>query len=278
MEVLLIDYLSNSASKELVKSIRETGFAVIENHPIDRSLIDSVYNEWAEFFNSSKKNKYIFREVEQDGYFPFMSENAKNRDIKDLKEFFHIYPWGIYPKEISNKTRIFYKKLLEFGIELLSWIEMNSPKSIKNNFSMPLHNMVKESNQNLLRIIHYPPVEGDVPVDAVRAAAHEDINLITLLCNSNQPGLQAKDSSGVWHDIECNSNCIVINSGDMLNVCSNGYYPSTTHQVVNPKNQEFNISRMSSPLFLHPDDQIKLSDKYTAGSYLLERLKELGLK
>ena len=84
MEVLSIDYLSNSASKELVKSIRETGFAVIENHPIDKSLIDSVYNEWDAFFKSTNKNKYIFREVEQDGYFPFMSENAKNRDIKDL--------------------------------------------------------------------------------------------------------------------------------------------------------------------------------------------------
>ena len=81
-----------------------------------------------------------------------------------------------------------------------------------------------------------------------------------------------------WHNITCAPNSIVINSGDMLNVCSNGYYPSTTHQVINPKNTELNVSRMSSPLFLHPNEEVALSSKYTAGSYLLERLRELGLK
>jgi len=278
MKVLSVDYLSNSAPTELVKSIRETGFAIIRNHPIDKILVDSVYNEWNSFFSSSYKEKYIFREIEQDGYFPFMSENAKDREIKDLKEFFHIYPWGVYPKEISDNTRIFYDKLLELGKVLLNWIDINSPSNIRDNFSMPLDDMVKESNQNLLRIIHYPPIGENAPVGAVRAAAHEDINLITILCTGSQPGLQAKDLRGDWHDIECDSDCIVINSGDMLNVCSNGYYPSTTHQVINPNNQEINISRMSSPLFLHPNEGTKLSEEYTAGSYLLERLKELGLK
>ena len=278
MKVLSIDYNSVNAPQKLVKSIRETGFAVIKNHPLDTNLIDSIYSEWQWFFSSTKKNKYIFREIEQDGYFPFMSENAKNREAKDLKEFFHIYPWGAYPNEISDNTNRFYSELLSLGIELLNWIEVNTPKDISSQFSMPLDQMVKDSDQNLLRIIHYPPTKNKIPLGSVRAAPHEDINLITLLCSGSQPGLQALDMDGNWHDIACDPNSIVINSGDMLNVCSNGYYPSTTHQVINPINNELNVSRMSSPLFLHPNEEVILSKDYTAGSYLLERLKELGLK
>ena len=278
MKVLSVDYCSVDAPQKLVKSIRETGFAVIKNHPIDPNLIDSIYEEWQDFFGSSNKNKYIFREIEQDGYFPFMSENAKNRATKDLKEFFHIYPWGVYPNEISQSTNNFFNELLKLGIELLNWIQTNTPKEVSSLFSMPLDQMVNDSRQNLLRIIHYPPTKNKIPLGAVRAAPHEDINLITLLCSGSQPGLQALDMDKKWHDIKCDPNSIVINSGDMLNVCSNGYYPSTTHQVINPRNEELNISRMSSPLFLHPNEEVILSSQYTAGSYLLERLKELGLK
>ena len=142
---------------------------------------------------------------------------------------------------------------------------------------MSLSDMIKNSDQNLLRIIHYPPMNDNNPKGAIRASEHEDINLITVLCTGSQPGLQALDLHGEWHDIACDINSIVVNSGDMLNVCSSGYYPSTTHRVINPIDSN-NISRMSTPLFLHPNDKVQLSTKYTAGSYLLERLKELGLK
>ena len=103
-------------------------------------------------------------------------------------------------------------------------------------------------------------------------------SLITVLVAGTQPGLQVKDTSNSWHDISCDPGCLAINTGDMLQEASGGYFPSTTHQIVNPDNTIKNISRFSMPLFLHPRDSIKLSEKYTAREYLDERLKEIGLK
>ena len=114
----------------------------------------------------------------------------------------------------------------------------------------------------------------------VRAAAHEDINLLTLLCGSNEPGLQALDNDGKWHDIIAKPNTISVNSGDMLNMCTGGFFPSTTHRVVNPDitNMKKNVSRFSIPVFLHPRDDVMLKKGYTAGQYLNDRLNEIGLK
>ena len=158
---------------------------------------------------------------------------------------------------------------------LLKYIDRYCPDEIRRNFSEPLHNMSDSSNQNLMRVIHYPPLNEKINYDGVRAAAHTDINLITILVSGSQPGLQVKDKQGNWIDVKSRKGQIVINIGDMLQECSNGYYPSTVHQVTNKKN---NKSRFSIPLFLHPRDEVILSKRYTAGSYLLERLKELGLK
>ena len=112
----------------------------------------------------------------------------------------------------------------------------------------------------------------------MRGAAHEDINLITLLVSGTEPGLQVKDNNGKWHSIICDPGSIAVNTGDMLREVSQGYFPSTTHKVINPKSTEENISRYSMPLFLHPKSTVRLSKKYIAEEYLNERLNEIGLK
>ena len=225
-----------------------------------------------------QKDKYLFDPTKQDGYFPFMTENAKGQSIKDLKEFFHIYSWGRYPEELSNNTRTLYDQLIELTSTLLGWIQEQTPEDVRSLFSIPLPEMIVDSKTNLLRIIHYPPLNGNEQDGAIRGAAHEDINLITLLVAGTQPGLQVKDTYGNWYDVSCDPGCLAINTGDMLQEASKGYFPSTTHQVINPGNNIENESRFSMPLFLHPRDEVVLSDNYTARSYLDERLQEIGLK
>jgi len=276
-QIKTIDYTSPSAKQKLVQSLHDTGFAVLHNHPINKKNIEFVYDEWGKFFNDDEKHDYKFNIDTQDGYFPYLSENAKECPIKDLKEFFHYYEWGIYPKGISNKTIELYDELLNVGEEILKWIDNFSPKEISSNFSIPLSKMIHDSKANLLRIIHYPPLDESMEQGAIRAAAHEDINLITILITGSQPGLQVKSNENKWIEVECNPSWLVINIGDMLSECSNGYFPSTSHRVINPiKNK--NKSRYTMPLFIHPRDEVILSKKYTAKSFLDERLREIGLK
>ena len=278
MNVRKVNYGDHSAPSEFTKSLKQTGFGVLSDHPIDKNLIDNVYKEWSDFFNSENKNRYLYNEVDQDGYFPFQTENAKGQTLKDLKEFYHIYPWGKYPKEVSDTTRILFDQLLELTSTLLEWIQDQTPIDIASKFSMPLNKMIEDSKTNLLRIIHYPPLDGNEQKGAIRGAAHEDINLITVLVAGTQPGLQVQDTNGVWHDVSCDPGCLAINTGDMLQEASGGYYPSTTHQIINPGGTISNVSRYSMPLFLHPRDDVQLSDGYTAREYLDERLAEIGLK
>jgi isopenicillin N synthase-like dioxygenase len=273
-----IDLRSREASVQFVESLQKTGFAVLHHHSIDMGLVNHVYSLWQDFFNSSQKHDYLFHPIKQDGYFPFKSENAKGSDDKDLKEFFHIYPWGRCPDLFEEPSRELYRQLVELASQLLMWIEKEVPTEISNFFSMPLEKMIKDSPQNLMRIINYPAMSESENSNAIRAAAHEDINLITVLCASTESGLQAQDIDGNWHDIICDPGSIAVNTGDMLQMCSNGYFPSTTHRVINPKGDKENVSRMSMPLFLHPKDDVILSDKHTAGSYLYERLQQIGLK
>ena len=276
-EILTIDYQSSELGLKLTQSLKNTGFAVIKNHPIDKMLISSIYDDWKSFFNSNSKNNYLFHKVKQDGYFPFMSENAKGSKIKDLKEFYHIYDWGRYPIEISDKTSILIKEFKNMAKHLLSEINLNSPLDIKSKFSIPLDTMIDKSAQNLLRVIHYPPLNNNENLESIRAGAHEDINLITLLVAGSQPGLQVLKKDNTWMDVSTSKDYIVINVGDMLQECSGGYYPSTTHRVINPS-QNKDISRYSMPFFVHARDDVVLSKKYTAKSYLEERLREIGLK
>ena len=275
-KILTIDYHSPQLGPDLSTSLKNTGFAVIKNHPISHQLINNIYNEWKLFFSSKSKHNYLFDTIKQDGYFPYLSENAKGKEVKDLKEFYHIYNWGRYPSEISNNTNILISEFKNMANKLLSEIHKHSPISIKESYSMPLNEMITNSYQNLLRIIHYPPLKGQEDPNAIRAGAHEDINLITLLVAGSEPGLQVMSQNDEWIDVSTSPEYIVVNIGDMLQECSNGYFPSTTHRVINPSNT--NISRYSMPFFVHARDEVLLSEKYTAKSYLEERLKEIGLK
>lgn len=128
-----------------------------------------------------------------------------------------------------------------------------------------------------MRVLHYPPLEGDEELGAIRAGAHEDINLLTVLPAANEPGLQVKTKEGDWLDVPCDFGNLIINIGDMLQEASGGYYPSTTHRVINPEGADKTKSRISLPLFLHPKPEVVLSERHTANSYLMERLRELGV-
>ena len=274
-----VDFKSSKAPESFVDSLVDTGFAVIRNHSIDFKLIDNVYEQWEQFFDSKDKYNYMFDLEKQDGYFPMKSENAKGYSIKDIKEFYHIYlPWGRIPPKLSKNTLLIRKQLKDIATILLSWINDLTPDETKKYFSMPLNEMIDKSETNLLRIIHYPPLREDDDKNALRAAAHEDINLITILLSGSKPGLQVKASDNNWIDVESDYGSLIVNIGDMLQECSKGYYPSTSHRVINPKDEKSNKSRFSMPFFLHPRDEVSLSDKYTAKEYLEERLKQLGLK
>ncbi|MDA2935942.1 isopenicillin N synthase family oxygenase [Patescibacteria group bacterium AH-259-L05] len=276
--VLTVNYQSKDAPQTFVRSLKSTGFAVISNHGIKHSLITKVYNEWKKFFASTAKHDYLRDKGKQAGYFPFLSENAKGYSKKDLKEFYHFYLWGRLPKGMSNATKKLFKQLVACAATLLQWTEEQTPETVRSQFSMPLPEMIKGSNRNLLRIIHYPPLTGKEEEGTVRAAAHEDINLLTVLVAGTQIGLQAQDLEGNWHMVSCDPGMLVVNAGDMLKMCSGGYYPSTKHRVINPTGEDAKKSRYSMPLFLHPRDEVRLSKTHTAKSYLLERLEEIGLK
>jgi isopenicillin N synthase-like dioxygenase len=277
MEVLKVSYLSPNAAERFCQSLKNTGFAVITDHPIPMELVNRVYSQWAEFYKSDEKFRFKFDPATQSGYFPFRSENAKDNLIKDLKEFFHVYPRSELPASVAQDTWDLYQRLVKLGSELLEWVQIGSPDEAKNNYSMPLSEMITDSSENLLRIIHYPPIERIEEEGAIRAAAHEDINLITLLCSATAAGLEVKDVNGKWHTVPCDPGSIAINAGDMLQMASKGFYKSTTHRVVNPTGPESKLPRYSMPLFLHPRPEVILSEGMTAKEYLRKRLTEIGL-
>jgi isopenicillin N synthase-like dioxygenase len=273
-EILAIGLDEVDAPAKFAKSFRETGFAIIKDHNISSDEIDRMYGVWTDFFASDEGPNFAVKPGESAGYFGYKSENAKGSANKDLKEFFHAYQNKTLPNITEKETREFQEKLIKMGSTLLGWLDQESEGHV--SFSEPLENMINGSDMNLLRIIHYPPLPDNVEPGEVRAAAHEDINLITLLVTGTEPGLQAKDVNGNWHDVPCKPGYITVNSGDMLSMASKGHYPSTPHRVVNPPKQE-NRSRYSMPLFVHPRPDVLL-DKLTAGEFLDERLKEIGLK
>lgn len=277
MQVSRVSYLADDADEQIVRSLRDTGFAVLADHPITPDRITAIYDAWAEFFAGSQKHDFLRDPERQDGYFPFRSENAKGAQAKDLKEFYHIYPWGRVPDSLAAITRQLYDDLQALGVEMLGWLDAHSPPEVSRQFRQPLGQMMQDSQQSLLRIIHYPPVADGEEPEAIRAAAHEDINLITLLLAGSQPGLQARDKQGNWHDVSCDPGMITINNGDMLQLASSGYYPSTPHRVINPDRSN-NVSRYSIPMFLHPRPDVMLTGDISADAYLHQRLAEIGLK
>ena len=281
MRVLTVDYQSPDAAKLFAKSLRETGFAVMKNHPISYDLVQKAFEIWAQFFSKDSKFDYTFDPVRpgaQDGYFPFKSENAKDYDKKNLMEFFHYYRWGKLPPEVTKETVDVFNAMEQLGAEILSWLEAELPEEIRSQLSMPLAEMVKDSDNSLFRIIHYPPIQDNEEEGAMRSAPHEDIDLLTILPAATAPGLQVRDLNGNWHPVNCDPGQLVFNAGDMLQMATGGYYPSTTHQVVNPVGEAARAPRFSMPFFFHPRPDVRLSANYTAGDYLEERLNEIGLK
>ena len=140
---------------------------------------------------------------------------------------------------------------------------------------MPLPKMIESCDHTLLRVLHYPPLSGDEAPGAVRAAAHGDINLLTILPAATEPGLQVLGQDKAWHDVPCDFGLLIVNIGDMLQEASGHYYPSTTHRVLNPTGEGRFKSRISMPLFLHPRRDVVLSERYTVDSYFNERMREL---
>ncbi|MBB1269445.1 isopenicillin N synthase family oxygenase [Shewanella sp. SR44-3] len=278
MKLETIDYLAPDSAERFVASLRETGFGVLSNHPIKKELVEAIYQEWYEFFQSDEKNEFLYKPETQDGFFPAsISETAKGNTVKDIKEYYHIYPNGRVPESLKANINAYYAQANAFAAELLGWIEQFSPRDIAAKFSIPLPAMIKDSEKTLLRVLHYPPMKGNEEMGAIRAAAHEDINLITVLPAANEPGLQVKAKDGTWLDVPSDFGNIIINIGDMLQEASAGYFPSTSHRVINPEGMDKTKSRISLPLFLHPNPEVILSERYTADSYLMERLRELGV-
>jgi isopenicillin N synthase-like dioxygenase len=279
MHIQPVDYRAPDAAQQFCASLHETGFGVLTHHPLSQERIETIYREWLAFYQTDAKQGYRFDKDTMDGYFsPAISETAKGHVQRDLKEFFHIYPWGQYPAEVSDAARVYYQEASALASELLQWVEEFTPTEIKTRYSMPLSDMIAGSEQTMLRVLHYPPLRGDEAPDAVRAAAHGDINLLTILPAATTPGLQVLGHDQEWVDVPCDFGMLIVNIGDMLDEASQGYYPSTTHRVLNPTGEAARQSRVSLPLFLHPRPDVRLSARHTAGSYLNERLIELGAR
>lgn len=303
-------YSSNSADREqfvkdLETSFKEIGFVIIKGHKISKELQEKSYQVMRDFFAlpETEKMKYHVPGIGgARGYTPFGKEHAKNHNVGDLKEFFHVgveVPENhklnnVYPKNVSvnaikdfdSTLRNLYSGLLELGTDILKALAI-SLKLDPEFFT----EQVKYGN-SILRPIHYPPISENVQPKALRSAPHEDINLITLLIGASNPGLQALSRKGEWIPVQTEAEEIVINVGDMLQRLTNYYYVSTTHQVVNPSDpQKLKESRLSVPFFLHPVSEMSLKalphcvsaqspqrdPDTTAGEYLSQRLKEIGL-
>ena len=279
MHVKTIDYTSPRAAQEFVSSLKETGFAVLTNHPIRPELIGTVYQDWASFFESETKFESLFDDssVEQSGYFPFKSEQAKGYSTKDLKEFYHYKGGHPLPRGMGEKTPQLFDDLLTLGAEVLGWIEAELPDDLAQTLSEPLPQMIQKSDMHVLRILHYPPLMEEDLEGAERAAPHEDINLITILPAATLPGLEVLDQQDRWHEVSCDQGMLVFNTGDMLERATQGFYKSTTHRVVSPVGEARSYPRYSLPLFVHARREVQIAPGCTAEDYLAERLRELGL-
>lgn len=276
MDVAVVDYTAADAPQRFTESLRQTGFAVLVNHPLPWSLVEQIYSEWAALFDSPHVAQYATGSAGHVGWFaPTRSETAKGSTVADLKEFFHVYDWSVYPSEVSEAAQQYRRIAMELALELLEWVEASTPPEIAARLSMPLSKMMEGSTQTLLRVLRYPPLPDSIPDGAVRAAAHEDINLLTVLPASDAPGLELLGTNGQWYPVPCDPGSLAINGGEMLDLATEGYYPATTHRVVNPTGADARRARMSLPLFLHPADHVVLAEGKTASEFLQQRIREL---
>ena len=289
---------------ELGAAYREWGFAGIRNHGIDQSLIDGSYEVFKAFFalpEETKKRYHVAGGGGARGYTPFGVETAKGAKYFDLKEFWHIgreipddskyrdaMPPNLWPAEVEGfqaKGYALYQALDELGTQVLSALALH--------IGLPEHWFADKTDfgNSILRPIHYPPITAD-DIPNVRAGAHEDINFITLLVGASAEGLEVLTREGEWLPITTEGDAIVVNIGDMLQRLSNHVYPSTTHRVVNPPNENARKPRYSVPFFLHPNPDVMLDPldscitpdnprrydtSISSHEYLLQRLREIKL-
>ncbi|WP_010251297.1 isopenicillin N synthase family dioxygenase [Myroides injenensis] len=305
----LRDFLSDDPVRkqkfvnEIGKAYEEIGFVALKGHFLDDQLVGNLYEEVKNFFNLplETKEKYEVPGIGgQRGYVAFGKESAKGRKEGDLKEFWHFgqyvennpeleasYPANVTVEELPNFNAIgkeTYKMLEKTGVYVLRALAL-----FLGLDEFYFDNFVKNGN-SILRPIHYPPIKEE-PKNAVRAAAHGDINLITLLMGAQGKGLQVQNHNGEWIDAIAADDELVINVGDMLSRHSNNRLKSTIHQVVNPPRELWGTSRYSIPFFMHPvstmplnclencvdDENPKLYEDITSGEFLHQRLVELGL-
>jgi len=296
--------------KKLGEAYQNIGFVAIKNHGLSNELQVRLYGSIKSFFSlpDEVKKKYEKPEIGyQRGYTGKGKEHAKGRNTGDLKEFYHIgqelshipdsdpskneYPENLWPEEING----FQKDAVE-AFQTLENAGKAMLQAIALNLELPenyFEDKVAYGN-SILRQIHYFPIENpdEVPADAVRAAEHGDINLITLLMGASADGLQVLRKDGKWIPITALPDQLVVNVGDMLERLTNKKLKSTIHRVVNPPREMMNSSRFSIPFFMHPRSEMDLTclesciDQHhpkqfpdvTAGEFLDERLRELGLK
>ena len=309
----LVEYTAGSPaqreqfSKDIGRAFTETGFVTITNHGMDPALIAELYQVIRDFFALPEALKCQYEMpglAGQRGYTAKGKEKAKDAKSPDLKEFWQRgqtvvgeslsktdYPDNVSVHEIARfdaVTAQVYRRLETIGRELLKAIAVYL--KLPEDFFEP-----KVLNGNsILRAIHYFPIEDpdQLPADAVRAGAHEDINLITLLIGASADGLEVLTRNGAWYPVKAHGEDIVVNVGDMLQRLTNNRLKSTTHRVVNPPRELMKTSRYSVPFFLHPKASVSLATlascidenhpkaypDMTAGEYLDERLREIGLK
>jgi isopenicillin N synthase-like dioxygenase len=269
MKVAICDLKSENYQKTLLKSLVNTGFAVLTQHGIDFDLIKQCQTEWRKFFKREQlyKNLFINGNDSNMGYKGLGMEKAVGASKADLKEFFHYKPGEEIPEGLSVPTYALFRRLEVLGLDVLKILDEAS-----GNTTYELD--CRESPKTLFRALYYPAMnKTGYEEGAVRAAAHEDINHITMLVAATAPGLQVQDNQGKWHDVPHEENSVVVNIGDMLKLASNGLYKSTTHRVVNPDDDT--TDRVSMPLFIHPWSHVKLAQGLTAGQFLNDRLNTI---
>ncbi len=277
MKISIVDLSLNHAPRLVTESLIGSGFAVVENHPIPATELDEFYQAWDDFFLHGHPERYTTDAESLAGYFPpDLSETAKGHKARDLKEYFHFWPGGDLPEQVRDITLHYYDEIFSLGAAIMIWLQENTSGSLWTAIEKPFAEYLSRS-ETLLRILRYPPLTGREPPDAIRASAHEDINLITLLPAASQSGLEIQPrGADTWIPVEAPAGSIVINIGDMLQELTGGALPSTTHRVINPSGEDATRARLTAPVFCHPFPEMVLSDRYTAGSYLKERLTEIN--
>ncbi|MEM1262065.1 MAG: 2OG-Fe(II) oxygenase family protein [Pseudomonadota bacterium] len=266
-----VDLSAADAAQRFTATLRETGFAIVRHRSIDVAMLAELERGWRRFFdaNTAAKNCLAHDSPGQPplcGYWPtHESEQAVGASTIDLKEFFHVLPGAFLPAGTARATFRYREHALATGRLLLNFLTDIDPAGLARLLS---------PNDSVLRLVYYPKLAGQLPAGALRAAAHEDINLLTVLPVANEPGLEVRDRDGTWHRVAGRPGELVVNAGDMLAELSEGRYPSTTHRVVNPTAD--NVARFAAPLFITPFLDTVLSSRYTAGAYLAERLHAIS--